>query len=236
MKKFVGLWLVLLLVLTAGCAPAAPAAQATATPSAAAATPAVTATLVPTQTAQQSVSTATPQITAEATAAAEATKAPATQKVTAKPTVKATAKPTKAPAPTPSPTAKPTKAPALQVTISIDCATAVANRDQLKEGVTIPDNGVILGKTKVTIEAGESVYDVLKRVCGQKGIALKVSGSGSSVYVQGIGGLREFDCGKQSGWQYFVNGSYVSTGCGRYTLQGGERIEFKYTCASGSDL
>ncbi len=49
-------------------------------------------------------------------------------------------------------------------------------------------------------EEGDTVMDVLKR----RGVDIDVSKG----YVAGIDGLYEFDCGKNSGWMYRVNGKF----------------------------
>ena len=61
-------------------------------------------------------------------------------------------------------------------------------------------------------------------------------------YISGIGNdamsdmLYEKDCGPESGWLYYIGGTYVSDGASRRIVQPGEKIEWKYTCASGRDL
>ena len=37
-----------------------------------------------------------------------------------------------------------------------------------------------------------------------------------SYYVEGINQLYEFDCGKNSGWMYSVNGEYPNYGASSY--------------------
>ena len=59
---------------------------------------------------------------------------------------------------------------------------------------------------------------------------------GTSTYVSSINGLAEFDCGSGSGWMYSVDGVYPNKACGKYTLSGGERIVWVYTCDLGNDL
>ncbi len=57
-----------------------------------------------------------------------------------------------------------------------------------------------------------------------------------SYYVEGINQLYEFDCGKNSGWMYSVNGKYPNYGCSSYKLEDGDKIEWRYTCNLGSDV
>ena len=79
-----------------------------------------------------------------------------------------------------------------------------------------------MANTTVTLPAGSSVYDAL--------CAAGVTVGGSSTYVRSINGLAEFDCGKNSGWTYSVDGVQPQKSCGRYTLSGGESIVWLYTC------
>lgn len=117
------------------------------------------------------------------------------------------------------------------VTISIRCDT-VKN----KKAAHIPENGIILDETVIGIEGGESVYDVLCEAAEKNGILFEVSGSGKSVYVEGIGNIYEFDFGDLSGWMYYVNGESPSAGCGDYLLSPGDKIEWHYSCELGKDI
>ena len=102
----------------------------------------------------------------------------------------------------------------------------------------VPSNGIILPKTKVKFYDGESVLDVLKRVCKKEGIHLEASWTPgyNSAYIEGIHNLYEFDCGELSGWMYRVNGWYVLYGSSRYQLKDGDVVEWRYTCELGDDI
>lgn len=123
---------------------------------------------------------------------------------------------------------------------SIECSTILNNLGDLEEGKldVLPQNGVILAPQSVTFYEGESVYDVLNRVCKEKGIQLEASWTPmyNSTYVEGIHNLYEFDCGSGSGWMYRVNGWYPNYGCSRYQLKQGETVEWRYTCDLGADI
>lgn len=126
-------------------------------------------------------------------------------------------------------------------TIEIRCDTILDNMGDLtagKEGY-VPKDGAILKRTTVGFNEGETVYDVLKRVCSARGIHLEASWSpayGSS-YIEGIGHLYEFDCGPQSGWTYKVNGWFPNYGCSAYELEDGDAISWLYTCQGlGADV
>ena len=126
-------------------------------------------------------------------------------------------------------------------TLTIECHTLLDNMDNVKESKQkyVPASGVILKKTKVTFTEGETVYDILKRTCKKAGIQLEVSYSGGygSYYVEGIGHLYEFDCGRESGWVYSVNGKQPNYGCSSCVVQAGDNIVWSYTCSGmGKDV
>ena len=125
-------------------------------------------------------------------------------------------------------------------TFSIECSTILNNLSDLDpdKRELVPSNGVILAPTKVTFYEGESVFDMLQRVCKEKGIHLESSWTPiyNSAYIEGIHNLYEFDCGELSGWVYRVNGWYPNYGCSRYQLADGEKVEFRYTCDLGKDV
>ncbi len=118
------------------------------------------------------------------------------------------------------------------VTVSINAKTAINYG-----GVShIPSSGVILGSTKIEIESGDSVFDVLVKATKKRGIHMEYSGSSSSAYIEGISNLYEFDCGSESGWMYSVNGVYPNSSIGGYKVKDGDNIKFNYTCNSGADI
>lgn len=125
-------------------------------------------------------------------------------------------------------------------TFSIECSTILNNLSDLDpdKRELIPSNGVILAPTQVTFYEGESVFDVLQRVCKENGIHMEASWTPvyNSAYVEGIHNLYEFDCGALSGWMYRVDGWYPNYGCSRYQLVDGEKVEWRYTCDLGKDV
>ena len=125
-------------------------------------------------------------------------------------------------------------------TFSIECSTILNNLKDLDpdKRELVPSNGVILAPTKVTFYEGESVFDVLQRVCKENGIHMESSWTPvyNSAYIEGIHNLYEFDCGELSGWMYRVNGWYPNYGCSRYQLVDGEVVEWRYTCDLGNDV
>lgn len=128
----------------------------------------------------------------------------------------------------------------LTCTVSISCAAILENFDRLnaEKADLIPADGVLLAPTAVEFTEGESVFDVLKRVCRENKIHMEFSETPvyQSAYIEGIGNLYEFDCGEGSGWMYRVNGEFPNYGCSRYTLADGDTVEWVYTCDFGADV
>lgn len=124
--------------------------------------------------------------------------------------------------------------------LSIECSTILNNLKDLDpdKRELVPSNGVILAPITVTFYEGESVFDVLKRVCRDNNIHMESSWTPvyNSAYIEGIHNLYEFDCGALSGWMYRVNGWYPNYGCSRYQLADGENVEWRYTCDLGKDV
>lgn len=124
-------------------------------------------------------------------------------------------------------------------TFEIECRTVLLNMDKLSKDKKecIPEDGVLFsGETG--FDKGESVYDILKRVCDENGIQLETSYTPAfgTRYIEGIGNLYEFDCGTASGWMYTVNGEYMNYGCSLCTVSDGDKIAIRYTCNMGNDL
>ena len=125
-------------------------------------------------------------------------------------------------------------------TFSIECSTIFNHLEQLAPDKLemLPSGGVILEKTTVSFNEGESVFDVLQRVCKDYGIHLEASWTPvyNSAYIEGIHNLYEFDCGNLSGWMYCVNGWYPNYGSSRYALKDGDVVQWRYTCDFGHDI
>lgn len=141
---------------------------------------------------------------------------------------------------TPAPSAAPSQTPAEKketCTLSISCQTALAHLDELDPGMgeILPADGWILPAAAVTVQPGDTVFDVLQRACRENGIPLEFSvtpGTGGA-YIEGIDNLYEFDCGSLSGWKYKVNGVCPNVGCSSVTVQPGDTIVWQYTCRDG---
>ena len=117
-------------------------------------------------------------------------------------------------------------------TISIKCTSVLKNMDKLSSGKAkyVPSNCIILSTSTIEFKEGENVYDILKRSCSAAGIPMSARSSSMGIYVEGINGLFEFDCGGTSGWMYSVNGKAPNHSCSEHTVKNGDSIVWYYTC------
>lgn len=213
-------------------------------------TPATTVTDISSQTLPESEKPKTTVITSVASTSSTAAdiSKPTEKPITVTSTAKATAKATTtvksttkatAKATTLKPADKPIKKYDNTCTFVIECKTILNNKDKLKKGLEkyIPDDAVIFSGT-VGFDSGESVYDILRRICDENSIQMEASYTPafSSYYVEGINNLYEFDCGQGSGWMYSVNGVFPNYGCSSYKPVNNDKIAFRYTCELGYDL
>lgn len=118
--------------------------------------------------------------------------------------------------------------------ITVECTEILSHMASLKAGheAYVPADGYFMQMTKISLNGKDTVYDILKSACSQKGLRLHTqSSSYGGVYVAGIANIDEKDCGKQSGWLYKVNGKSPSVSCSKYTVSGSDQIVFTYTCS-----
>ena len=118
------------------------------------------------------------------------------------------------------------------VSLTVDCIDVLDNMESLKEekrGI-IPQNGIMFTNSKVEIQEGDSVFDVLKRSLISSGVHLEFSLTPvyNSAYIEGIGNLYEFDCGERSGWKFSVNGEFPRVGCSEVLVKPSDKIVFFY--------
>ena len=126
-------------------------------------------------------------------------------------------------------------------TITIVCDTILGNTKNLNEEKApfVPKDGTILPKTQVSFSEGDTVFEVLNKVCEAAEIQIEYSYTPmyESYYIEGINHLYEFDCGPESGWMYKVDEWFPNYGCSSYTLQNGQDIVWCYTCNGlGADV
>ncbi len=102
----------------------------------------------------------------------------------------------------------------------------------------VPESGWILYPQQFPLQEGDSVFDLLLRVCREKRIHMEYMDSPlyDSAYIEGIANLYELDCGEGSGWMYSVNDWFPNYGCSKYALEPGDTVAWIYSCEIGDEL
>lgn len=100
----------------------------------------------------------------------------------------------------------------------------------VKQTVSIKVIGINMTMMQGNIEVNSSstAYSVLRELAKQNGKSISTKGFGSTVYVSGIDGLKEFDHGPSSGWMYKVNGTPPNIGAGAYKVKAGDTVIWYY--------
>lgn len=80
----------------------------------------------------------------------------------------------------------------------------------------------------IEVNSASTAYSVLRELAKQNGKSISTKGFGSTVYVSGIDGLKEFDHGPSSGWMYKVNGTPPNIGAGAYKVKAGDQVIWYY--------
>lgn len=171
--------------------------------------------------------TTTTQATTSTTVAETTTK-----ETTAKPSTTKTQTTTKKKKITTTKVKKKKKTDTVTCTVTVECKSILDHMDELKEGHEefVPSDGYIIKNYTYKAKAGYTAYDALKSACNNNDIKLTAQKTSYGVYISGINNLDEFDCGKQSGWMYSVNGIMPNTTCGNVTVDDGDSIVFTYVC------
>jgi hypothetical protein len=89
--------------------------------------------------------------------------------------------------------------------------------------------GVMLPKSKVIINNGDTVLDVLLKSAKDNHFDVEYSGSGAMAYIEGIDNLYEFDYGPKSGWNFKLNGTIVSKSSDMVKVKKDDHIEWVYS-------
>lgn len=171
--------------------------------------------------------TTTTQATTSTTVAETTTK-----ETTAKPSTTKTQTTTKKKKVTATKVKKKKKTDTVTCTVTVECKSILDHMDELKEGHEefVPSDGYIIKNYTYKAKAGYTAYDALKSACNNNDIKLTAQKTSYGVYISGINNLDEFDCGKQSGWMYSVNGIMPNTTCRNVTVDDGDSIVFTYVC------
>ncbi len=114
-------------------------------------------------------------------------------------------------------------------TISVSCGELIDNDDLDAElRGKVPDGGVILPETETAISSGDTVYDILEKVCSEEKIDMTVEDSSTGKFVTGIGGFSSGDAGSMSGWIFRVNGESLTESAGKAEVMPGDVIEWEF--------
>ena len=91
----------------------------------------------------------------------------------------------------------------------------------VKQTVSVQVIGVnsTMMQGNIEVNSSSTAYSVLRELAKQNGKSISTKGFGSTVYVSGIDGLKEFDHGPSSGWMYKVNGTPPNIGAGAYRVR-----------------
>lgn len=100
----------------------------------------------------------------------------------------------------------------------------------IKQTVSVQVIGVnsTIMQGNIEVNSSSTAYSVLRELAKQNGKSISTKGFGSTVYVSGIDGLKEFDHGPSSGWMYKVNGTPPNIGAGAYRLKAGDQVIWYY--------
>lgn len=100
----------------------------------------------------------------------------------------------------------------------------------VKQTVSVQVIGIntIMMQGNIEVDSSSTAYSVLRELAKQNGKSISTKGFGSTVYVSGIDGLKEFDHGRSSGWMYKVNGTPPHIGAGAYYLKAGDQVIWYY--------
>ena len=100
----------------------------------------------------------------------------------------------------------------------------------VKQTVSVQVIGVnsTMMQGNIEVNSSSTAYSVLRELAKQNGKSISTKGFGSTVYVSGIDGLKEFDHGPSSGWMYKVNGTPPNIEAGAYRLKAGDQVIWYY--------
>lgn len=100
----------------------------------------------------------------------------------------------------------------------------------IKQTVSVQVIGVnsTMMQGNIEVNSSSTAYSVLRELAKQNGKSISTKGFGSTVYVSGIDGLKEFYHGPSSGWMYKVNGTPPNIGAGAYRLKAGDQVIWYY--------
>lgn len=105
----------------------------------------------------------------------------------------------------------------------ITVTVIINSKNAADYGADVPN--FLVPSATYTAKQGATVFDALEAVCKENGLSLEYK---QKTYIEGIGGLREKDCGGSSGWTYRVNGQLIMKAASKCVLNDGDRVEWIY--------
>ena len=97
----------------------------------------------------------------------------------------------------------------------------------------IPEDGVAMARLKYIAKEGDSVLQILEKICKNNNIEVKKTEDG---LIEAIGYLKNGDCGEGSGWVYTVNGKLMDENPADYIVRDGDEIVWAFSLNGGSDI
>ncbi len=124
-------------------------------------------------------------------------------------------------------------------TIEINCSLLVGQKlSGTGLETLVPESGVILNTTDVTLQPGDTVYDVTRQVTQDHKIHMVSEGSLAmgNLYIAAIANIYEKAYNSKSGWVYLINGVQPGLGSGVTELKAGDKLVWAYSLDLGNDL
>lgn len=122
------------------------------------------------------------------------------------------------------------------VYIQIRCDSVAEATEKLEDQTLveyIPEDGVAMARLKFIANEGDSVLQILEKICKNKNIEVKKTQDG---LIDAIGYLKNGDCGEGSRWVYTVNGELMNDNPADCKVRNGDEIVWTFTLNGGHDI
>ena len=127
--------------------------------------------------------------------------------------------------------------PYVTVTVEYSAVFEEKNFSKLNEAhksgkKALGERGYFVKDAGVNISEGDTALDTLLGCCQNHGLSVEYQKPEENIYntayIEGIGGLYEGDCTKNSGWVYTVNGEQTELGMSEYEVSEGDEITVSF--------
>lgn len=122
------------------------------------------------------------------------------------------------------------------VHIQIRCDEVAGAPDMLTDPALaeyIPEDGIAMARLKYIAKEGDSVLEILEKICSNNNIEVKKDKEG---FIETIGYLKNGDCGGNSRWAYTVNGELRKEKPADCKVTDGDEIVWAFTLDGGHDI